>query len=145
MGAWKGYQPSREPLFRYLTGAANSAGYDGSLVWAVAHPTQNGQLLGSNDDGGYVFDYNGDGAAAVKATYARAAGANRAAGSGKSGKAGVVPLVEGAAAASAAADAAVAAVQGVAAVAAAPAAAPVGGQTLAERVEGGAAAPAVAP
>ena len=141
MGAYKGYQSSREPLFRYLTGAANTAGYDGQLTWAVAHPTQNGQLLGSNDDGGYVFDYNGDGSAAVKATYARAAQANRAAGLPATGKAGVVPLVGDAMAA----EAASAEAAGAVAAAEAPAA---GGQALAESMGAAAvavAAPAAAP
>lgn len=69
-GMRTGYLPSRDTLFNYELGQANSADYACTLVWAVAHyPTNGDPPYGSNDGQGYVFEYNTDGSNSTLAQY----------------------------------------------------------------------------
>lgn len=95
MGTSRNYLPSREPLFDYLHDEANAAGYACTLVWAVAPYTATGDLLGSNDGQGYVFSYDGDGAASIKAQYAYSNGNQNGGLGGPEPGDGVVLLPEG--------------------------------------------------
>jgi hypothetical protein len=71
----QGYLPSREPLFNFLHETVNAADYACTLVWAVSHyspeaaKSGGGNLFGSNDGQGYVFGYDGDGAAELLGQY----------------------------------------------------------------------------